>query len=123
MLTYESSGNINVAGCASADFKRNYLTRFSVGLKVYIKRQASVGRLEYVVIKKINKQFPNNKEKYGLYPIIMYVDTYNRIWAEEELVLQAEALILASNYLEKMDRLNRDLFKNCLPINPDPCVN
>lgn len=48
----------------------------------------------------------------------MYLDTNNRIWAEDEFVTQEQALILAADYWEKMKKISHDLFKNCLPIKP-----
>lgn len=116
LLTHDASGNIMVAGCAKFNFKRKYETLFSLGSKVYIKRNAMFGKIEYVVIKKINKHFPNNSEELGIKPEIMYVDTNNRVWAEEELILQGQATIMAGEYWEKMRKISHDLFKNCLPI-------
>ena len=119
MLTHEASGGMVVAGCAGIKLQRKYAILFPPNSKAYIKRNSKFGgKIEYVVIKKANKHFPNNSEESGVQPDIIYLDTNNRIWTEDEFVTQEQALILAADYWEKMKKISHDLFKNCVPVKP-----
>ena len=117
MITYESQGKIKVLGCAGFDLKKKSAALFSIGSKVFIKNKAKLGRLEFVVIKRIKEAMFENVSKYGVLPNIIYTDTFNRIWVEDELVSQVEAINLAQNYLTNFEKQSREWHKNnCEPI-------
>jgi hypothetical protein len=84
----------------SCEPSQNYTVLYNVGSKVYIKKKAKKGIIEYVYIKKF--QFN------GLPPgTLVYVDTFNRVWLEREFVTQAVAVELALAYWnDRLDELS-----------------
>jgi hypothetical protein len=123
MFEYQASGSLRVIGCAGLNFQKKYIVLFSVGDKAYLKKKARFGKMEFVVIKRIARQIPEIAQTYGSQPEIMYVDTFNRIWAEYELMLKENALDLATLYWEHLKQEGRSLFEEngCFPIKPEGC--
>lgn len=101
---HESSvGTIRVVGCARISIKQNLVVRFLVGDRVYIRRKAHLGVIESVVIKRMNGVFPKYEGfNTAIQPDINYVDTFNRVWLEDELITQENAIDLARIYLENV---------------------
>lgn len=121
-MEYTATGLIRTSGCAGVSVKKNYLVLFTVGSKAYIKRKARFGKMEFVVIKKIYRQTPHNIN-YGIQVDILYSDTFNRVWAEEELMSKENALDLANLYWQNFYQEGRELLENggCVPILPEGC--
>lgn len=123
MFEHESTGTIRINGCAGTNLKKIFLALFTVGSKAYIKQRARFGKMEFVVVKKVYRQTPRNTASEGIQPEVMYLDTYNRMWAENELLLQENALDLATLYWQNLYQEGRSLFEQskCLPIPPEGC--
>lgn len=115
-----SLGGIRVAGCAGISIKQNLIVRFLVGDRVYIKRKAIIGKIESVIIKRLNGVFPKYKEfNEVVQPDLNYVDTFNRVWLESELITQENAFDLAKIYLENIRQDGLRFFEEgggCWPI-------
>lgn len=122
-MEYEATGRIRVVGCAGLSLKRNFLTLFLVGDRVYIRKKARLGDIESVVVKRIHRKDPENASRYGIQPNIIYVDTYNRIWEESELLSEENAVDLARIYWQNIEQEGRRLFEEdgCFPIPPEGC--
>jgi hypothetical protein len=91
----------------SCEPSQTYNVLYDVGSKVYIKKKAKKGIIEYVFIKKF--QFN------GLPPgTLVYVDMFNRVWLERELITQSQAVELALSFWNK--RLDELSFKANLSI-------
>jgi hypothetical protein len=122
LLTYEPNGLIKVVGCAGVAVKNRYLSLFLVGDKAYLKHKARIGKIEFVVIKRMNQIFPNGN-MYTAYPETNYVDTFNRVWLENELITQENALDFARIWWENIRQMGRRMFEegDCYPIKPEGC--
>jgi hypothetical protein len=84
----------------SCEPNKEYTIEYDVGSKVYIKKKAKKGIIEYVYIKKyqINGTPPG---------AIVYLDAHNRVWMERELIPQSQAIELALSYWNaRMDELS-----------------
>lgn len=119
-FSYENSvGTVRVVGCAGLSVKQNLVVRFLVGNRAYIRRKALKGTMESVIIKRINGVFPKYKGfNTAIQPDINYVDTFNRVWLEDELVSQEHAIDLSRIYLENIRQEGLRFFEEggCLPI-------
>lgn len=114
---YESSGGVKVNGCAGFASKRNFPVRFSPGDRVWIERKARRGRIESVVL----SRFHLNEAGGGF--VVVYADTFNRVWLEYELVGQDEAEALLEAHRRAFLARNRSLYASgaCFPIKPEAC--
>lgn len=123
MFNHEATGHIRIAGCAGIGLHKNYTVLFVVGSRAYVKRKARIGVMEPVVLKKINRIMPKNSSSRGIQAEINYVDTFNRVWMEDELLSEENAVDLASIYWRNIDQLGRRMFEEdgCLPIKPEGC--
>jgi len=104
MSAYESIGSIKIFGCSIIRLKKIFLFNFPIGSRVFIKKKAKYGVLESVVIKKNYITEPDKITYQGINPLFFYVDTFNRVWIEDELVWEAEALVYVKSYWEKFER-------------------
>lgn len=114
-----SSGGVRVVGCAGVSIKQNLIVRFLVGDRVFIRRKAHLGVIESVIIKRINGVFPKYEGfNTAIQPDVNYVDTFNRVWLEDELVTQENAIDLARIYLENIRQEGLRFFEEggCWPI-------
>jgi hypothetical protein len=91
-MDYQPDGSIRFCGFALVKVEKRYLVNFPEGARVYIKRKAKMGALESVVIKRINRSVPQQYSYRGIDAVVSYVDTFNRVWIEEELVSADEAI-------------------------------
>jgi len=117
--SYEiQSGGVRVVGCAAISIKQNLIVRFLVGDRVYIRRKAHLGVIESVVIKRMNGVFPKYEGfNTAIQPDVNYVDTFNRVWLEDELITQEKAIDIARIYLENVKQEGRRFFEEggCWP--------
>lgn len=115
-----STKPIRVVGCAGLSIKQNLIVRFLVGDRVYIRKKARMGLIESVVIKRINGVFPKYEGfNTAIQPDVNYVDTFNRVWLEDELVSQETAIDLARIYLENIRQEGLRFFEEaggCWPM-------
>ena len=118
-MIYESTGAIRVGGCAIKRINKKFETYFAVGSKAWIKQKAKIGKLESVFIKKVYRTVPENYHYEGIAPAITYVDTFNRVWIEDELTWEDRATDYAKIYWQRTKKSNEDYFSNnCLPEPP-----
>ncbi len=110
IYTFETSGGIKLAGCASdISIIQNFPYSFKIGSIVFVKNKAKMGKLEKVAIKKVNKVAHASIDS-GCFYGFNYVDTLNRVWLERELIWQAEAVELAIEfYNEQTERAIAEL--------------
>jgi len=120
--SYEGSGIIEISGCSQISIKKNFIIEFPLRTRVWIKDKAKKGILESVVIKRINAIPPEEEwATLNYQPIINYVDSFNRVWLEDELIIEAEAIDLSTAYFEYIDQLTRRKFEEdgCVPFSPE----
>jgi hypothetical protein len=103
-MIYQSIGSIRITGCSIIKFKKNFLVNFAIGSRVYIKKKAKIGILESVVIKKIYRTLPEKYTYQGIDAVISYVDTFNRVWIEDELVWNEDAIDYAKIYWRRVEQ-------------------
>mgnify|MGYP003335257256 CR=1 FL=1 len=105
-MQYLGNGEIEFLGCNQPKIYYFVDNIYSIGDLLYIKPKALLGILEKIVIKDILAN--------GEYPYyITYIDTYNWIWNEEELISLETAQNLIEIYKEKNKNLNLQNIKNC----------
>ena len=96
MFEYVATGGLTVQGCASpVKMEKYYQFIFGIGSTPYILAKARKGILERIAIKRVNLVGFSGKA-----PVFNYVDTRNGVWMEYELVWQADAISIATSYLE-----------------------
>ena len=112
-----------MTGCAGLGLYKNYTVLFLVGSRVYVKRKARLGVMEPVVLKRINRVVAESASYRGVRPEINYVDTFNRVWIENELLSEENAVDLSLQYWSNIDQLGRRMFEEdgCFPIKPEGC--
>lgn len=121
-MDYDATGGITIGGCAAFKVTKRFTTAFAVGSRVYIRKKAlNKGKLESVVIKKINRVMPASPTCMGIQKAVNYLDTFNRVWMEEELVWQADAVILATLYWESVKASMQSTLTTCSPPQLGKC--
>lgn len=123
-FSYEGSGGVRVVGCAGFEGVKNFLTRFLPRQRAWIARKARLGVIESVVIKKINTLLPEEAiSEWGSEPEVTYVDMFNRVWLEDELVNEETAVDRARIYWENVAQDARTMFQEgeCFPIKKEGC--
>lgn len=120
---YNPHGGFTIGGCGTASFSVKIQTEFSVGQVVYYRKKAEQGQLERVAIKKVVVNGPPNAYRYrnsGYFEKprprhyeVVYVDTYNGWWSENELVTRDEAVALVEAYeVRRIELLSAVACKN-----------
>jgi len=113
-FSYISSGAFSLGGCSSPIvLTQNFYIKFAVGSMVYIKAKAEIGKLEKIIIKKVNRNTLNNTQYSGVSPTIVYIDSLNGAWLENELCWEAMALSLSIDYYEELAQYNTNLVMQC----------
>lgn len=123
-FNHEASGKIRVVGCAGLNFVKNYLTMFLPRQRAWIKKKARLGVVESVVIKKVNALSPESMiSDWGSQPEVTYTDMFNRVWLEEELTSEENAVDIARIYWENVAQHARRVFEEggCFPIKKEGC--
>jgi hypothetical protein len=109
-MNYTGSGTIVIAGCTVINLYVNLTYKFKVRDVCFLKFKAVKGKLEKIVIKEV--RVVSNDYIYGTVRF-MYIDTFNAIYGEEDLVTEKEAIILAKQYYEYQILLNIDAKTIC----------
>lgn len=107
---YTGSGGFKVDLCVKYWPIYNYPHLWSVGDIVFIKDEAYRGILEKIAIKEV--RVVSKKSIYGKF-YFLYLDTNNRLWEENELVSEYNALLIAKNYFERQIAFTVSAAKNC----------
>lgn len=86
---------LKLKGCAAIKVESYYPFKYAKGSTVYSCQTArKKGKLEKVTVKRVYLHLK------GGVPVIMYLDTTNELWMENELCTHQEVLDLATKYLE-----------------------
>lgn len=100
-----STGGVSVSGCAWFQHLDQLHTTWGRGDILYNVNKARRGVLEKVVIKK--QRIIRNTRTQGAFTVL-YIDTYNALWNEWDLVPFADAQLLAVTYLQRLlDELDK----------------
>ncbi len=103
-FSYQGNGSIKTGGCSAYDLSQNHPVKFSHGSIVYNCWQAThKGVLEKLAIKSYRIVFGHDN--------VLYKDTFNRLWNEDDLCYQQEAIALAIAYYENVALLSQQA--NC----------
>lgn len=105
-MNYEGIGKIELFGCAVFELDYYADNLYSIRDLLYIKPKALLGILEKIVIKNIliNGEYPY---------FITYIDTFNSLWNENELIYLENAQDLIINFeIRKNHQFLKDA-KNC----------
>lgn len=123
-MEYQADGGVKVRGCAGTGLRRNYPVRYSVGERVWVGRKARMGKVESVVIKRSRVSVPDRPSPGGYATAVVYTDTFNRVWIENELVNQEEAQELLQWSAERKAAGVRAMYETgaCFPISPEGCA-
>jgi hypothetical protein len=103
MFEYESNGIIKIRACALVKFKKAYPILFENNSKAFIKNKALRGILDFIVIKNSYLNMDPSYTRSGIQPVVVYIDTFNRVWLEEELLYQEEALDVSEIYWQRVN--------------------
>lgn len=116
-FTYSASGSILTGGCSKYYFQLTLAHEFSIGDILYVKPKALKGVLEKVAIKDI--RFPGSYDPTRGRMVIfdidipLYVDTFNALYNEEELVSYVDAIALIQEYNIRQHNLREQAALNC----------
>jgi hypothetical protein len=112
--TYEGSGGVEVFNCARVGSAYFVSTRYGPGDIAFSISAAKKGILEKVCIKTVALNCTRRacaRSGAGCFPL--YRDKYNSVWLDENLVTQANAIILAQAYIDKVKGYEDALVRNC----------
>jgi hypothetical protein len=107
---YTGSGFVVIGGCTAINLYVNLTYRFKVGDTCFLRFRAMKGKLEKIVIKEV--RVVSNDYTYGAVKF-MYIDTFNAIYGEEDLMTEKEAILLAKQYYQYQILLNIDAKTVC----------
>ena len=97
-LSYTGSGRFQIGACAKFWKTINYPHKWSPGDILFSKLKAQLGQFEKVAIKQV--RLVMNAATAGKM-IFIYVDTFNSLWNEYDLVQEYDALLLAKMFYEQ----------------------
>ena len=98
---YVASGSLNLGKCGDYVLNVVYLRSiaFSIGDTAWLKYKAEKGILESIVIKKI-RLVDFTYKGLGL-AYILYVDTFNALYNDYDLIYYADAVAIAQDFLNR----------------------
>jgi hypothetical protein len=97
-LSYTGSGIFQLSACSKYWKTINYPHKWSPGDILFSKQKAIMGQFEKIAVKQVRLII--NAGTAGKM-IFIYVDTFNSLWNEDDLVQEYDALLLAKMYYEK----------------------
>lgn len=103
VCTETGSGTIFISSCTPINLYVNLTYKYKVGDVCFLRFRAQKGKLEKIVIKEV--RVVSNKFTSGAVKF-MYIDTFNAIYGEEDLVTEKEAILIAKSYYEYLIFLN-----------------
>ena len=103
-FNYVATGGARILGCGGYEYSLFYTTEFAIRDVVYEVQKAKSGKIASIAIKDII-----------LPPVgdIIYVDTYNFLWAEDELCDLTTAQQYIQEYLENYDMTYQSYAEKC----------
>jgi hypothetical protein len=99
---YTGSGSLLLVGCAETSVTPTIEHRWNVSDILFIRKKAVKGCLCKVAIKKV--LFNAN---------VIYLDTLNEFWNENDLITENEAEELAEEYVLAYEEARRRSIRNC----------
>ena len=109
-FSYVPTGGVRISGCATAIRIPNYAHKWPLGTRLYALYKARRGCLEAVVLKQVRVV---QNMKTGALTYIMYVDTLNGLWDEDELVELADAQAAVDDYNARREGYLAACLRNC----------
>lgn len=103
-FTYEATGGIQLFGCSSYTLTHLRYYKYREGSILFSKQKAIKGVYEKIAIKKV--LFPTQY-------VNLYVDTFNGLWNEDELVSYQTAVSLVQNYIERRNAEYEESVRRC----------
>ena len=110
MFTYTGQGSLQLGGCSTYYLIIKVPYKYVPGTVTYYKPKAEQGKLEKIVVKKV--QVVRNSPTEGQY-VFMYIDTLNSIYNEYDLILEPEALFLIKIYIERQIQIYKAALQRC----------
>jgi hypothetical protein len=102
--TYQATGGIQMIGCSSYKLIHFRHYKYRIGSILFSKEKAMRGIYEKIAVKSV--RFPN--------PYVnLYVDTFNALWNEDEIVSYETAVGLVKEYANLVHDKSLDAIKNC----------
>lgn len=92
---YTGEGTIRISGCVCPTKQVYVLYKWQVNSYVYLKYKALQGIMERVAIKKV---IINQSPKTAFAEVVLYQDTLNSLYNENDLITEEEALYYAQLY-------------------------
>jgi len=96
-FSYVGGGKVTFYGCFKYRQFFGQKHKYNVNDVVYYLPKAEKGKLEKIVIKKVH--VVRTQETWGQLKFL-YIDTYNSIYNERDLVWEGEALLIAKTYYQ-----------------------
>ncbi len=96
-ISYPMNGTLLVRTCNTYFKNDAILYKYKPGDILYLSYKAKIGKLEKIKIKDV--RVISNRQINGAIDFI-YIDTYNSLYNDRDLVLETEALLLAKQYYE-----------------------
>lgn len=114
---FTASGSVRVGGCAGYAEAHYYRYAYAVGSIVYFRQKAAKGVFERVVVKEV--RFPKNydptRTRLGRHGNLspLYVDTFNGLFNEEDLISYDDAAELVAAYNARVREEAENNALNC----------
>jgi hypothetical protein len=105
-----ASGGVRCGGCPDVSASHIYITTYGEGDIVYNIYKARKGVLEKIVIREI---LTSKMSLTGGLFQVMYKDTLNALWNEDDLITLEDAQAFAEVYYEDLLRQMAELHQNC----------
>lgn len=110
-LQYETNGSIVLGNCAIVSKTCNRIYRYPQGSILYDKSKALIGVLEKVFVKRIF--FPKKCDYSCVVATPIYVDNFNKLYNEDNLVNYEDANYLIKEYNEYRNAILQQIALNC----------
>lgn len=99
---YDASGHFGLHNCLEVEWAKFVHATFKVGDVAWVKRDAMIGKITPVAIRKVNVR--NEGDAYrGVVVNVWYVDSYRDFWEEGQLVNNADAVNYALAYWQAVE--------------------
>jgi len=111
IFNYNTTGSIRVGNCATTMVYCNLKHLFPERAIVYSRTGAKFGELEKIYIKKV--RFPKKCNYSCLISSPIYIDNYNKIHNEEDLLDLESAKAMIKDYIDTRNKLAEDAVLDC----------
>jgi len=103
-FVYEATGGIKLFGCSSYSLGILRYFKYRIGSILFSKQKAMRGIYEKIAIKKV--LFPTEY-------VNLYMDTFNGLWNEDEIVSYETAVSLVEHYVLIRNAQYEDAVRKC----------